>query len=330
MSMPVQSIKNQYLGINAHLHSYWQARGGWPEFHTGYILNLFYALKPLLLPLGYTALVEPSLQIRRIDTDTADYPESDLTIYDIDPNRPSKPLPVPLSATAGELVFPIVETILTTPVSQKQYNAIKIYETYSKRGSPVAWIELLSPSNKPGGRDVSDYFLKREKIIENSILFIEVDFLHESPPTLPGLPSYYARRGQPQMNFPPHPYTILVVDPRPTPMEGTVRVIGFDVDIPIPNIKLALNAGDELTIDLDRPYHKTIEDALYGLEFVDYSQFPERFERYRETDQTRIAARMLSVLQAAKAGVDLESGTFFVENLSLNEALAQIEIFKSS
>lgn len=41
----VRSIKNQYLGINAHLHSLWQAEGDWDEFHASHIIYLANALK---------------------------------------------------------------------------------------------------------------------------------------------------------------------------------------------------------------------------------------------------------------------------------------------
>ena len=37
---PMRSVRNQYLGINAHLHSYWQAVRGWNNFHNPYIVQL--------------------------------------------------------------------------------------------------------------------------------------------------------------------------------------------------------------------------------------------------------------------------------------------------
>ena len=73
----VVAVKNQYLGINAHLHSFWQKMGGWKEFHTSHIVDLTRILKNDLLPLGYTAGIEDSLQIRREGSDDG-YPESDI------------------------------------------------------------------------------------------------------------------------------------------------------------------------------------------------------------------------------------------------------------
>ena len=40
----VCSVKNQYHGINAHLHSYWQSMGGWHSFHGKHIADLLRAL----------------------------------------------------------------------------------------------------------------------------------------------------------------------------------------------------------------------------------------------------------------------------------------------
>lgn len=60
----VRSIKNQYLGINVHLYSRCQATYGWPEFHTAHLVDLTRTLKTQLLPMGYTAGIQDSLQIR--------------------------------------------------------------------------------------------------------------------------------------------------------------------------------------------------------------------------------------------------------------------------
>lgn len=81
---PVKAVKNQYVGINAHLHSYWQGDGDWSEFHTSYIVQLSRTLKTQLLPLGYTTGIEQSLQIRRNDRQVQ-RPTSDVTIYAQDP-----------------------------------------------------------------------------------------------------------------------------------------------------------------------------------------------------------------------------------------------------
>jgi hypothetical protein len=64
---------------------------------------------------------------------------------------------------------------------------------------------------------------------------------------------------------------------------------------------------------------------LYGNR-VNYGELPQNFDRYSEADQQRILCRMLAVLKAAQAGVDLEKNAPLpVESLSLDEAREQFE-----
>ncbi len=169
-----------------------------------------------------------------------------------------------------------------------------------------------------------DYFNKRIKIIESGLVFIELDYLHESAPTLRDLPDYHAKKDH-LSGSTAHPYRILIADPRPTIIDGVVRVKEFDVDEIIPTMNVALNGNDVLEFDFAAPYHKTLSDALYGLEWVDYSQFPIHFDHYLEADQRRIANRMLTVLDAAAAGKNLEANLPLVGSLPLDAALARLE-----
>jgi hypothetical protein len=149
-------------------------------------------------------------------------------------------------------------------------------------------------------------------------VFIEIDYLHETPPTFWRLADYAA--DEPNA----HPYRIVVLDPRPDFEAGPASVNEFDVDERIPVIEIPLNGGDKLTFDFGAPYQKTFEEGFFGDE-VDYSQLPLNFERYSTADQRRITARMLAVLEAERAGVDLESGLLPVKNVPLDEALKQID-----
>ncbi len=60
----IRSQDNPYPGVNAHLHSLWQSRGGWHEFHSLYLANLYTEIKPRLLEMGYTAALESSMSTR--------------------------------------------------------------------------------------------------------------------------------------------------------------------------------------------------------------------------------------------------------------------------
>lgn len=88
MTAGIRSIRNQYHGINAHLHSYWQSKGGWHSFHGNHIADLLRTLRAALLPMGYTADLETSLQVRRLEQRISE-PESDVTIFDFDRYSPA-------------------------------------------------------------------------------------------------------------------------------------------------------------------------------------------------------------------------------------------------
>ncbi|MDX1995104.1 MAG: DUF4058 family protein [bacterium] len=324
MAQAVRSIKNQYRGVNAHLHSYWQTMGGWSRFHTHHIADIMRTLRPLLLPLGYDADVETSLQIRRMDEPfDIQHVESDVTIYDIHPVR--KPTPVS-SPTVNEVLMPIPQALFGEPLSEKQLSAIKIYQLRPGKndpGIPVAWIELLSPSNKPGGQDADEYFEKRYALLDSGLVFIEIDYLHEYAPTLKGIPSYRVRRGMvPDPRA--HAYRIAILDPRPDLRQGMTASIEFDVDSPIPTVRLPLSGEDHLAFDFGIPYRKSYEETLYGFRLVDYAQFPLHFDRYNDADQARIASRMIAVIRSWKSGQNLESDPLPTEALPVDLALEQL------
>lgn len=273
---PIRSIKNQYRGINAHLHSFWQSEGGWDSFHSSHITYLTAALKAKLLPKGYTAESQQSLQIRSLEDELS------------------------------------------------QYIAVGIYEFVPGQrdhGEPVAWIELLSPSNKPGGQDAAYYRNKRLKLLQSGVVFVELDYLHESPSTFDKIAPYPAIAA--------HPYRIMIVDPRPVFLEGLAYPAEFDVDDPIPTVDIPLNADDVLSFDFNTPYQRTFEELLYGIERVDYSQLPLKWDRYSRDDQIRILARMLAVMKAARDDVDLElKAPLPSEEITFEDALSEIKAWQ--
>lgn len=296
--MPIQSVKNQYQGINAHLHSYWQATHKWNRFHSYHIGQLMAMMKAQLLPMGYTAELEESLQIRRVG-DRVSY----LT----------RVAPIALEALVEDM-----EDL------EHPYQAIVFYERQDdlRTTEAVGWVELLSPSNKGESRDAYTYLAKRRLLLEKGIVFIEIDYLHETPPTFEKLPDYS------QQKTGAHPYRIAVIDPRPEYHQAQVFLHEFDVDNPIPLVEIPLNMGDILPFDFGAAYQKTFEDALYGYD-MDYRQLPPHFEDYSPADQLRIATRMLTIRQATQAGHTLDNAPLPLVATpdSLEMALAQLEAF---
>lgn len=324
----VKAIKNQYLGINAHLHSFWQAGGDWSEFYASYIIDLSRTLKAQLAPLGYVAGIQKSIQIRRANTNDGK-PESDITIYDTHPTRPFLAPQPQLRGVYDVLDLP---DVLEAEEEVEEFRALAIYEAKphpsDNLGEPVAWIEVLSPSNKPGGQHAYTYQLKRRKLLDSAIIFVEIDYLHESPPTFARIPRYRSRTKSDLAAANAHPYRIMVIDPRPIISQGKLYSYPFDVDQAMPIVSIPLSASDVLEFEFGPSYHRTIEDERFAHMHVNYAQLPTNFNRYSKEDQQRIAARMLAVLEAVQQGIDLETGPFPIQPISLEDALMRLEAFQ--
>ncbi|MBN1287321.1 MAG: DUF4058 family protein [Anaerolineae bacterium] len=321
--MAVRSIKNQYRGINAHLQSYLQGEGDWPNFHALYIAQLALAMRADLRPLGYIVAVEQSLQIQRFER--IHRPKSDITIYDTQSDRPAAAA-ASRPARAGEVVLSVPVMFEISDEELKESKAIAVYEAGSDREKqkhkPVAWVELLSPSNKPGGAGDRVYQMKRKAILQSGVVFVEIDYLHESPATVGGVANYPAGEDN------AHPYRLVVIDPRPAFWKGEGRIREFDVDMLIPTMTIPLSGDDSFDFDFGAPYQATFEAMFYG-DDVDYRELPPDFDTYSEADQARIVRRMLAVLEAAARGEDLERGGFAVdEGPALAETLARLEALR--
>ncbi|MFN8512336.1 MAG: DUF4058 family protein [Thermomicrobiales bacterium] len=315
---PVRSVRNQYLGVNAHLHSALQDEGGWGNFHTRHIVHLADWLNRQVRSLGYIAVVEDSLQIRRMD-ESVRRPKSDITIYDVQPLRAGD-RPAATQGGVG-LLLPLTAAFDLPELSEKPYRAVAIYEQagVAQQGrEPVAWLEVLSPSNKRPGDDAEAYLRKRRDLLDSGIVFVELDYLHETPPTFSFLPDYSAAPREPA-----RPYRIVVCEPRPRREDGWMRLVEFGVDEQIPTLAIPLNGPDLLSCDFDLAYQTTFEAAYLG-DLVDYATLPVHFDRYSPADQARIANRILAVLAAAQAGADLEAGPLPADTLPLDEALVQL------
>ncbi|MBI1276633.1 MAG: DUF4058 family protein [Anaerolineaceae bacterium] len=312
---PIRTIKNQYRGINAHLHSYWQAEHKWNRFHNVHVSDLLKLLRIELLPMGYTASIEDSLQIRRIGDDIK-YPKGDIVVSDLEFRRRSH---IPLNPRTTSLV---IEDLLVNELDvEHPYSAVVIRENVSNLSEPIAWIELLSPTNKGDTKDARTYYAKRWALLETGIVFVELDYLHETSPTFDNLPDY--TRGD--LNA--QPYNIMILDSRLDLRQGPVDLEEFGVDISPRPMTIPLNGNDEIVFDFGAAYQKTFEDTRYGFEpELDYANLPVNFDRYSRTDQERIVARMIAILKADQACLDLEANAPFpVETLSLEDGLAQLQ-----
>ncbi len=306
--MAIQSRKNQYLGVNAHLHSLLQDEvTDWAVFHSAYIIDLARAIDGKLPP-GYIVAPEKSLQIREYNPDTGEQipvrgnrsMRPDIGIYDTDPKKNRS------SSNAGITTTPTL-TLSPEPLDDPEdyFTAAVIYEIGKEGGDKaVTRIELLSPSNKPSGSGYGLYREKRFITLVNKIVMVEIDYLHESPPVNGLIPNYVKRAAH------SYPYSVSVTEPRPSLRDGELRIYGFSVDAPMPIINIPLSGNDVVPLDFGKVYDQTYSSLGFYSYRVDYEQYPIHLETYADEDQARIQNRIRAVQAAHSQGVDLEQGPF--------------------
>jgi hypothetical protein len=271
--------------VNAHLNSYLQhQRGAWQSFHSTHIS----ALADLLdeqLPDGYYVLPEQSLQLRESSPSRDSFPEPDVTVF-------ARPIQLPpASVVAMTLTSPSFTEALTEHLEfpdEAFLDAVLIYST--GQDQPVCRIELLSPSNKPHRSNYRDYWDKRLQGLRSGTPLIEIDYLHQSPPLLPHLPSY------PQGDLHAQPYWVIRSDPRPTLQQGQVAYYAVGLLQPLPQLEIPLSGADFLPFDLNQAYQLAFKRRRFYAEMLDYTQLPLAFEVYQRDDQAQLGAFMARLL----------------------------------
>ncbi len=287
--MPIQSVKNLYPGINAHLMSILQSeQDQWGSFHAQHIINIRDAIEPEL-PRFYIAQAERSLQIR--DGRRLGRPVTDTTLSQM--RRAAERVgSATLRSAKPTARVPVAETIALS--EDDYYHAIIIYDLRGggRKGTPVTRIELLSPSNKSPNTDFRQYLEKRDATLKSGVRLVELDYLHETRSPISILPGY------PTGDTKAYPYAILVSDPRPTLEEGETAIYGFSVGDEIPVVDVPLADKDILAFDFGAVYQSSYSMKRVHYELVDYEQLPPRFNTYSFADQERIKSLIQMVKEA--------------------------------
>lgn len=238
-----------FPGINPFLNTHLKRRHVWPDFHTTHISDIKNALRAALAPKGYEVYAEQGVQIRG-DAGGAARARPDVAIVDPE-NHPRGGLR-PQASKAPE-VRGVVEVMPLDP--DVEYPAIKIYDAASNL--PLAWIELLSPANKPPSSHFTAYDAKRTQVVQLGIVFVEIDYIQWLAPTWPNTPAYARDHSDAA------PYRITVIDPHPTPLEGTAYGYPFGVLDAVPEVAIPLRENDWFEFDFGAPYRKTFTESLY-------------------------------------------------------------------
>lgn len=280
--MAIHLRQNQYRGINAHLHSYFQRSGGWVDFHRAHIQHLTDSLtRALQGHAEYRVCVEESLQLAHYDLFAIE--ETSVPLPETPQENFSDNLrdlsDIGTMAARPSAVLPISNLFL----EEQAITAILIYYN----DALTTRIELISPASKPSGSHHRQYVINRSGALCHLVKLVELDYLHERRSLIADLPNYMKReRGA-------YPFHITVGQMRSASGPGETRAYGFRVEDPIPVIPIPLHNSDVLTFDFNMAYHRTFtENTLNGLRIVDYTELPEGFESYDREDQARIKRRM--------------------------------------
>lgn len=289
--MPIQSKRNLYPGINAHLNSLLQHEpGGWQSFHSVHVTHLFEAIDANLPP-GYFARSEKTMQINEIIPPPGPRLTSGWTIPDVTVFRARS------GVAGGEMAVanatpPARTLLLAENMTTEEYlPGIAIYQAGEGDllGKPITRIELLSPANKRGGAHHTHYLARRSETFDSQLRLVEIDFLHETPPVIGSLPSYPDRE---EGSF---PYWVIISDPLPTVAKGHADVYDIGVDMALPIIAVPLAGREAMALNLGAVYNQTFASSRFFQMVVDYEQEPVHFDRYTPADQSLIRARMAAV-----------------------------------
>lgn len=239
---PTQNI---FPGINPYLNCQLLTRGGWQGFQTAHIADMMKTLRAALIPMGYTAELQAGLQVRRLG-EPVRARRPDVVILDTGERAAAQPAPT--TTVTQHVQIPLAELLNDTDESD-QFMALAVYEIGSDDAQPVAWLELLSPSNKPPRPDHEAYARKRQEVLDAGIVFVELDYIHTQPPTFPRLVDYTRNeQGAP-------PYRILVMAPHQPKTQ--VSLYPFGVLDAIPTVEIPLSGDDKLVFSFGVPYTKT-------------------------------------------------------------------------
>ncbi len=277
--------KNPYPGINPHLNSLLQHKGGgWHGFHTNLLVTIADSLNAIF-PDYYYAEVETSLQILTYDVDTLPLiaNQKNTTADILVSKKPVSHQPI----AAGETHTPTLTLPIMTDIEGEEISGLVIY---TKPRQAITRIEVLSPANKPGGSHYGQYLQKRAETLYAGLQLVELDFLHERPPVLPNLAAYSRQETG------AFPYHILVTDTRSGIAQGKTDVYSFGIMDPAPIIPVPLEGSDSVSLDIQAVYNTTFSKRPYP-DKVNYTRTPDNFDRYTELDRQLIIRHMAKIAE---------------------------------
>jgi Protein of unknown function (DUF4058) len=278
--MAIYSEKNLYPGINPHLNSMLQQPDGdWQSFHAYHLINIAQILNQIL-PSGYKAKPEQSLQIKIYNPPDEIISKSRGDVLIIREHPFHEQPTASVERSAPTLTLPMTQVI----TEMDELTALVIY----KGNKPITRIELLSPANKPPGSHYPNYLAKRNETLYSGLRFVEIDYLHERRPTTHQLFSYADNENG------AYPYHVIVFDPRPTFEQGKIDFYGFGALSPMPLVPIPLDGDENVKFDFGEAYNMTFSERPF-CEEVDYTHEPVNFAAYSTADCDGIRQHMTKI-----------------------------------
>jgi len=239
-------MPSPFPGIDPYL----EAQGLWEGFHLRFVTYLCDALNDAL-PENYIA--ELGERLRLIDLSKQEAKEVLPDVAILGAGRKTARGPAPPTAMGGAIALEPVTVPL--PRTTREVRDAWIEVLHLPKRSPVAVIELLSPTNK-AGMGLAEYRRKRRKMIRQKVHLIEFDFLmggHRLPMDGP---------------LPPGDYYALVsrADRRPDS-----DVYAWTVRDPLPRVPVPLAGADpDVMLDLGPIFDTAYERGRYA-RLIDYA-----------------------------------------------------------
>ncbi|MDJ0518711.1 MAG: DUF4058 family protein [Trichodesmium sp. MO_231.B1] len=225
----------------------------WPGLHLFFITNLAQLLSPQLRPKYFVSVEVRMYEEKDAKSLLVDIPDVSVVSKESQINTSNS------TESQVAIIEPSTKPITVTlpiPITIRQ-GYLEIQEVATKE--VVTTIEILSASNKRGGKSREMYLEKREKILEISTNFIEI---------------YLLRRGQqmPILNQNIQgDYRILVSRAKQRPRAD---LYAFNIQNKIPEFPLPLRPEDtEPIIDLQALLNNIYDVGSYDLK-IDYTQKP--------------------------------------------------------
>ncbi|MHB8628882.1 MAG: DUF4058 family protein [Aggregatilineales bacterium] len=310
---PIIAAQNPYPGPNPHALSWWLNARLWEVFHQRFIGFLSDEINAKLPP-GYFAYPDKGIQLEEKHPKTGktirSHPRQPDSAVFKTPGSPSGSSSSTNRQAPSLTLSPMEVLDLTDPSDASA--SIGLYKARSDEniGDLVAWVEVLSPTNKlpedPNDKSIyartgyEAYRKKREQILGSGLPLAEIDLIHQQPPVTPRLGIYPEDNGT-------SPYSIIVIDPRPSLEKGLATIYQFGVGSAFPLFDIPLDDAQRASgIDLLAPFNESY--ARLPTDRIDYDQFPLRSETYGRAEQEQIAAQIGAMRQLSQAGYTFKHG----------------------